>query len=79
MNAACSLTSPSPFLALSLIVTQTPFFDEDDKKAFAQVETLSLMLCLHPFSCEPVPRYKSAVTSPIPDGITTCPKEKKTN
>ena len=56
LNAACSLTSPSPFLALSLIVTQTPFFDEDDKKAFAQVETLSLMLCLHPFSCEPVPR-----------------------
>ena len=56
MNAACSLTSPSPFLALSLIVTRKPFFDEEDKKAFAQVETLSLMLCLHPFSCEPVPR-----------------------
>ena len=56
MNAACSLTSPSPFLALSLIVTRKPFFDEEDKKAFAQVETSSLMLCLHPFSWESVPR-----------------------
>jgi hypothetical protein len=35
---------------------QEPISDEEDKKAFAQVETSSLMLRLHPFPCEPVPR-----------------------
>ena len=69
MNAACSLASFHLLLPRSFTYCPTesteyteipptvaPPFDDEDKKAFVQVETSSLMLRLHPFSCEPVPR-----------------------